>query len=109
MTDEQRSQTGWIGVQEWVVIFARALSFILQKPVRHSSLRSVEERVESHGNPERARADVEQHEHKPHEDDLQRLSTVLTKSQTYSSFIAEPYPEDEAAEELSGAALSRQS
>ena len=25
MTDEQRSQTGWIGVQEWVVIFARAL------------------------------------------------------------------------------------
>ena len=26
MTDEQRSQTGWIGVQEWVVIFARALS-----------------------------------------------------------------------------------
>ncbi len=25
MTDEQRSQTGWIGVQEWVVILARAL------------------------------------------------------------------------------------
>ena len=23
---EQRSQTGWIGVQEWVVILARALS-----------------------------------------------------------------------------------
>ena len=27
MTDEQRSQTGWIGVQESVVILARALSF----------------------------------------------------------------------------------
>ena len=26
MTDEQRSQTGWIGVREWVVILARALS-----------------------------------------------------------------------------------
>ena len=32
--DEQRSQTGWIGVQEWVVIFARALSaFRLRDPV----------------------------------------------------------------------------
>jgi hypothetical protein len=25
MTDEQRTQTGWIGVQEWEVIFARTL------------------------------------------------------------------------------------
>jgi hypothetical protein len=27
MTDEQRSQTGWIGVPKCEVIFARALSF----------------------------------------------------------------------------------
>jgi hypothetical protein len=25
MTDEQRSQTGWIGVPKWVVILGRAL------------------------------------------------------------------------------------
>ena len=39
MTDEQRSQTGWIGVQEWVVIFARALSLLPLSPSPVLSLR----------------------------------------------------------------------
>jgi hypothetical protein len=32
MTDEQRSQTGWIDVPKCEVIFARALSNLIQQP-----------------------------------------------------------------------------
>ena len=69
------------------VLLTGATGFVGKVVLEALLRRRIEERVQCHRNPQRAGAEIEQHENEPDEDDLHRLLPALIVKELYDPHI----------------------